>query len=98
MSDLLNLLNISVEKKPAFGQPCNHCGFCCLTDLCEVAKEKTGKIDGPCEFLESNNAGEHLCSLVVANNALQHAIGVGKGCCAETQQETFARLQAGFSN
>ncbi|MGD1524189.1 hypothetical protein [Vibrio owensii] len=97
MSDLISVMNVAVNKKPKMGQPCNHCGYCCLTEVCSVGQELTGKSFGPCTLLVTEG-DEHRCKLIVEeqkqgdSTLLKDTIGAGVGCCAETQQETFARL------
>lgn len=39
-------------SKPAFGAPCNGCGFCCKAIPCRVARDLIGAREGPCPALE----------------------------------------------
>ena len=38
MGNLMELINVAVEQKPAMGEDCNHCGWCCLTEVCEMGQ------------------------------------------------------------
>lgn len=93
MSDLIGLLNIAVETKPTKGDTCNHCGYCCLTEVCAVGKELGGGEYGPCKLLRTDG-DKHYCTLVEKSDAFIEIIGVSTGCCAETQSEVIARLTA----
>ena len=92
MSNLGKLLTIAIELKPAFGQDCNHCGYCCLTEPCVVGKELTGKTFGPCELLQTKG-DKHYCSLV-ETETMTEQMGFGTGCCAKTQNESIAEMMA----
>jgi len=96
-STLLDDLNAAIAIKPAFGESCNHCGFCCLMEPCITGQAITGKKYGPCGLLVSEG-GLHKCSLVVTdeNNVMVESLGIGAGCCAETQEETMARVASEF--
>jgi uncharacterized cysteine cluster protein YcgN (CxxCxxCC family) len=72
-------------KKPAFGSKCNHCGWCCLTEVCAVGKENGAGEMIPCKFLYLSG-GDHLCGLAKTNDA-KKIIGIGTGCDAMTQKE-----------
>ena len=82
MSELLDLLNISVENKPAYGDDCNNCGYCCLSEVCVVGQELTGKTIGPCSLLVQEG-DKHFCSLVINSAEMKSVIGIGDGCCAD---------------
>ena len=49
--------------KPAFGDPCNRCGVCCLATQCEVSKARFGK-QTLCPALELDG-GKYNCGLMV---------------------------------
>ena len=88
--NLIKTLEIAVKNKPAFGSPCNHCGYCCLTEVCVVGQELTGKEFGPCELLISDGE-KHTCKLS-DDAAFKEILGLSTGCCSETQAEAIARL------
>ena len=94
MDNLIEVLQLSVDKKPAFGEACNSCGFCCLTEVCCVGQELGGGAIGPCKLLTSSlGKGEHYCSLVQKKpEVFAPLIGAGSGCCAKTQAEVFKEL------
>jgi hypothetical protein len=51
--------------KPAFGQPCNGCGYCCAAEPCGIAREFIGADDqGPCPALECEG-GRFSCGMIV---------------------------------
>ena len=88
MGNLLIMLTKSTEDKPAFGSPCNHCGYCCLTEVCPIGQELTGVKIGPCKLIVTNG-GKHYCKLVLSGVLLDE-VGVDKGCCAKTQIEAIS--------
>ena len=90
MTSLGELLTVAVELKPAFGQDCNHCGYCCLTEPCVVGKELTGKTHGPCELLVTDG-DKHYCPLAKDETMSEH-MGFGTGCCAKTQNELITEM------
>jgi hypothetical protein len=49
--------------KPAFGESCNGCGFCCETEPCALAKSILRCTSGPCVALEYEG-GRTYCGLV----------------------------------
>jgi hypothetical protein len=80
------------ETKPIFGDKCNHCGWCCLTEPCVVGKEITGVTMGQCPLLlrgDHSNPDKYYCSLVIHNAIDKETIGVGTGCDAMTQEEVI---------
>ena len=96
MPDLIQLLNIAVEHKPKMGESCNHCGYCCLSEPCEVGKELTGSIYGRCELLITEGE-KHYCQIAVNeaesdSTVMRDTLGIGVGCCAETQTEAMMRI------
>lgn len=99
MSGLIELLNVAVESKPKFGDACNHCGYCCLTEICSVGLEYTDKTIGPCPHLVGEdpekkhyNQTKHYCNLIIKLPELKKVIGAGSGCCAKTQAEVIEEL------
>jgi uncharacterized cysteine cluster protein YcgN (CxxCxxCC family) len=98
-SNLIKMVEVAVEIKPKFGDTCNHCGYCCLTEVCQVGQELTGKTIGPCKLLigeEPNqkhyDPNKHYCSAALYIPEMKEAIGAGEGCCSETQREVITRL------
>ena len=94
MPDLLNLLNIAVGNKPKMGAPCNHCGYCCLSEICPTGKTITKKEYGPCPLLiNEEGSNKHYCQLVTSGGKnTKEDLGIGYGCCAETQKEAILRI------
>ena len=93
MSDLMTMIQAAEDTKPANGEPCNHCGWCCLTEVCVIGQELTGTSVIPCSLLTEKN-GKHYCTLA-ETDTLKKEIGAGIGCCAETQAEAIQRLVNG---
>ena len=50
--------------KPAFGDPCNRCGVCCLASQCCVSTARFGKV-AICPALELDGNGKYTCGLMV---------------------------------
>lgn len=78
-----------LPKKPAYGDPCNGCGFCCMIEVCAIGKEVYGKDQqAPCPAL-IKASGRTWCKFVLAEDMLRepsiigNALGIGKGCCAD---------------
>jgi uncharacterized cysteine cluster protein YcgN (CxxCxxCC family) len=86
-------IKIAEVSKPKFGQPCNHCGWCCMTEVCEVGKRSGAGEMIPCKFLYASN-GDHFCDLA-KSKAMKKTIGIGTGCDAITQNELLEQLQQG---
>jgi len=97
--NLIELVDVAVKNKPRFGERCNHCGYCCLVEVCAVGKEWTGRTIGPCKLLvgedpkQSNyDPDKHYCTLAIELEEMKKVIGAGSGCCAETQNEAIERI------
>lgn len=84
--------------KPALGQPCNGCGYCCAAEPCGIAREFIGADDvGPCPALEWDGArfgcgmilrpGHYLGAPAWADAEIgatvAEALGAGRGCDAD---------------
>ena len=51
--------------KPAYGSPCNGCGWCCASEPCGIAREFIGADgEGPCPALE-REGGRFVCGMIV---------------------------------
>lgn len=55
-----------VQKKPPHGSPCNNCGLCCWSSLCEIGRSLFGALDGPCPALRFDSEQKSFCN-VIAN-------------------------------
>lgn len=89
MTNLGQTIKIAQDLKPKFSEPCNNCGWCCLTEVCEVGKMISGSEQIPCSLLTSVG-NKHTCSLVERLGG--YVIGAGVGCCAKTQDEVIKEL------
>ena len=90
MENLMQIMTVAIETKPKKGEACNHCGYCCLTEVCVVGQQLGGGMYGPCKLLKTEG-DKHMCSLA-DTPTMKELIGMGTGCCAETQNEVMARL------
>jgi len=52
-----------VLPKPKFTEPCNGCGFCCATELCELADHVFPGAVAPCPALEIED-GRTWCGMI----------------------------------
>lgn len=77
------------ENKPAQWEPCNHCGWCCLTEVCPTGRMILKSETIPCPLLEEIG-GKYYCT--VATKGMADVIGIGTGCDAATQQEQLEKL------
>jgi len=73
------------NDKPKYGESCNNCGWCCLTEVCPVGAELTGSTTAPCTLIESRD-GKHYCKLAKVE-AFKEVLGLDTSCCAKTQKE-----------
>ncbi|MDH5185228.1 MAG: hypothetical protein OEX12_15200 [Gammaproteobacteria bacterium] len=71
----------ATKVKPKFGDPCNSCGWCCLTEVCSVGVGITGSTKLPCKLLDTET---HLCTVAAH---LKKELAIGVGCDAMTQKE-----------
>ena len=48
----------TAPAKPAWGQPCNGCGVCCLSEPCPVGMVLSRRRHGACQALQWNGSTE----------------------------------------
>ena len=88
MSNLVEIIHKAQQLKPKFGERCNHCGWCCLTEVCPTGLVLSDSVI-PCKFLrESSN--KYYCKLAeypFRHTELNELLSVGTGCDAITQPE-----------
>jgi hypothetical protein len=60
---LLKKFELPYLTKPVFKSPCNGCGLCCQTTLCDVAERMLPLAKAPCPALEYEG-GRTWCGLV----------------------------------
>lgn len=76
----MQLKVLEISKKPLYGEPCNGCGVCCLSELCPPAVSVFGMIAGPCPALV-NVGDRYVCGLVpFVGSGDGHEFGIGFGC------------------
>ncbi len=94
------LIHIHPEApaKPAFGQPCNGCGVCCLAEPCPIGIVVSRKTRGACAALVwSEDQRRYHCGLLTRPHLrwlqplLRRWISAGSGCDATLETETPAR-------
>jgi hypothetical protein len=93
-ADQFSTIMVSQEMKPKYGKPCNHCGWCCLTEVCPSGVEYgNGSEDIPCQFI-ATSGDRHYCELLITKQIKANQIAAGTGCDAKTQLEQIR----GFTN
>lgn len=92
MSKLFEIIEVARALKPAEREPCNNCGWCCLTEVCPTGIEFGRSHSIPCKFLEQEG-DRHYCGLAKLNiPVMNEYLSIGTGCDARTQQEQLASL------
>ena len=90
-------LHVDAPPKPAWGEPCNGCGLCCLTEPCPAGMLLSGRRHGACRLVHWDTAaGCYRCGLMsgaatlrpawlaaVARRLARRWIASGAGCDAE---------------
>jgi hypothetical protein len=73
-----------IERKPRHGSPCNGCGACCYSSLCDLAKTIHGDQPGPCPELVMTDEGSRCGVVERSEGAMRDAalllINAGNGC------------------
>ena len=85
----------AVARKPAYGQPCNRCGVCCMALRCALSERVFGPGPGPCPALGEGDGVNRVCGLIDAtkidypemSKAAALIISAGDGCCARINGE-----------
>jgi hypothetical protein len=87
----------NLPAKPAYSEPCNHCGQCCSRALCDLAEQAFPGESAPCRALLIKD-GKAICSLVVAeersglDGLIRRALGIGCGCSMPDASTTEAEV------
>ncbi len=87
---MIELITTARANKPKEGEPCNHCGWCCMTEVCSVGQELTQSAKIPCSLLIESE-GKHYCKLATLPE-VREILSMGRGCDAVTQEEQLERL------
>ncbi len=95
LENIMNLYN-SIRQansiKPKFGEPCNQCGWCCLTEVCPIGVVALSSKMIPCKLLHETD-GKYECALAnLCTEQLNALLNIGMGCNAKTQQEVLEEL------
>ena len=89
-SELISITFEAQKNKPSFSNPCNNCGWCCLTEVCSIGVELSGSKELPCKFMKSKK-DSHFCGLALVNE-LSDELAIGQGCDAKTQAELIKEI------
>ena len=89
--ELIKVIDLAKAKKPAMNQPCNHCGWCCMAEVCPTGQSLTGSSEIPCRLLVEQD-GNYLCTLALASQEDKEAIHADTFCDARTQEEVIKDL------
>jgi hypothetical protein len=89
-SDLGVRIEAAKKAKPKYNEPCNHCGWCCLTEVCQLGIFHGDTSMIPCQFLIVAG-GIHLCRLITDEIEQEKTLYIGRGCDAQTQEERIAQ-------
>jgi len=89
------------QRKPKFTEPCNGCGFCCASSVCEVGLKLHGNTQAPCQLMRWRE-GRFFCGAidiademgVIEGFALRVKLAIGFGCDSETDEEWDVREAA----
>lgn len=86
------------RQKPRYGDPCNRCGLCCMTDPCKVAQAVLLLRRGACPALKADGLGGFVCGLLnelqtpAERDAARFIIGAGVWCdMLRTPEDTAIR-------
>lgn len=82
----------ALEIKPALGQPCNNCGWCCLSETCPVGIELTPPDATVCAMLIAKD-GKYYCHLG-KNEVMRDLLAIGQGCDAISAMEKIEVLMS----
>ena len=84
----------AAPAKPAWGEPCNGCGVCCLAEPCPVGVLASRRRRGACAALEWVEPGGYRCGVLLsagrlggprwvaraAQRLVRRLIAAGAGC------------------
>jgi hypothetical protein len=83
----------TAPEKPAKGEPCNGCGFCCAAEVCRVGTALHGEnVEAPCPSMEFRD-GRFWCGAVRLademgmGDILRFHMGIGMGCDSDDFEE-----------
>lgn len=82
----------ALEIKPALHQPCNNCGWCCLTETCPIGIELTPPDATVCAMLVPKD-GKYYCKLSIVPQ-MRDLLAIGQGCDAISAMEKIEILMS----
>lgn len=103
------LLQAEAPPKPAVGQPCNGCGWCCAAEPCPLGALLSRRLTGACRaLLWMPDESRYRCGAVVAprrfvrwlpaawvRRAALRWIAAAQGCDAEIEAAPFRTPASG---
>ena len=81
----------ALDNKPALDQPCNNCGWCCLTETCDLGLQFYQHGDTVCRMLVPKD-GKYFCKLASTKAFAEH-LHIGRGCNAISVREKMVLLE-----
>lgn len=87
--------------KPKYGEPCNHCGQCCMRSLCVVAqalRPDLPKKGVPCPYIH-RDGNKVLCKVMLVEQKrggkyVQLRLAAGAGCSLQDWDTTDVQVAA----
>jgi hypothetical protein len=64
MTQIMAVPHWMASRKPKHGAPCNNCGLCCYTKLCDIGRALFGDRPGPCPALAWDNNNNSQCNVI----------------------------------
>ena len=88
-------IHADAPPKPAWGQPCNGCGVCCLVQPCPLGVVLSLRLHGACRMLQwSAVQRRYVCGALVrtqrwplARRIVQRWMAAGQGCDCDIELE-----------
>lgn len=81
----------ALERKPKLDAPCNHCGWCCLRETCDLGQLFTP--DGERCTQLAKRGDNYYCKLA-STASYAEWLHIGKGCNAISVAEKLEMLLA----
>ena len=89
MSSTVIRIHAQAPAKPAWGEPCNGCGVCCLSEPCPAGVWVSRRRHGACTAVQWDGH-RYRCGLVDAarpwlRTFMRRWIAAGRGCDSDAQ-------------
>ena len=82
-------IHLALEHKPKMDTPCNHCGWCCLRETCQLGKLVTPDGDQCTQLVKKGD--QYFCAMA-STKSYAEFLHIGKGCNAISVGEKIAML------